>query len=113
MSLDRFVRFEKSPPKKEVELILTDYLNEVGLLSKEKNCWYITLPGKPSFPFRRIPGYETLKNMCESRDERWIEIHFSNKTINVLTRQMDEFTNNIADGIVQMLARFYKGNLES
>jgi hypothetical protein len=45
-------------------------------------------------------------------DDRVIEICLSSKSLDILTRQQDEFTNALAEGLANIFARVWKGRLE-
>lgn len=109
MACDRFIKFEKAVPEDQLRMILEDYA--AGTVTKNGDRFFLTLVGKPSFPFKRIfPGQDRI-----NQTERWIEIWFDpddNKTIDVLTRMADEYTNNVAEGIARMLAGFFEGELD-
>lgn len=119
MSQVRYARFRKNGGAElrrataaEIKVILEDYIGEAGKVEPDEEDldmrWTVVLPGKPSFPFKRIhPSMDV-----QQHEERWIEICLFSRHLIVATRQMDEYTNNVADGIVRMLARFYSAKLE-
>lgn len=111
MSLDRFIRFKKCPPRKELKNILEDYLNGAGEVVEGKNKHWldVSLMGNPSFPFRRIAGLEKNQSIYENLEGRWIEIFLDAKHFSVITRSQDEYTNDVAVGIARMLSRYYNG----
>ena len=108
---DRFIYFEaKTPTTKEVERILYNFVGGAGELERSDDRWLITLPGRCSATFEGIDGAYPL---LPARDERWIEVIFrGGKSLDVLTRQQDDFTCALADGLAQAFARFYQGELE-
>lgn len=123
MGMDRYARVKRlkkgaplpnKPTPEQFQIILEDYIGEAGAvntdLSREgSSAWFVVLKGKPSFPFKRI--HPSLDHV--THDERWVEVYLEEKgQIRVTTRQADEYTNNVADGIVQMLARFYGRKLD-
>jgi len=82
--------------------------------------WIITLPGQPSFPFKRIcevPDPFSNHFLCHQK-KRWFEVYVGSlkdkKTpgIDVITRMQDEFTNNIAEGYAKLVARYYEGRYD-
>jgi len=66
------------------------------------------LPGKPSWAFRRVEGFQEMGRTHEVHPERWIEVWPGDDCIDIMTRQSDKFTNSIARGIALTLALFYR-----
>ena len=111
MGIDRFVYWNKRRPTKlEIQHTLEDYLGDV-LLRIDIDGARITalLKGKPRFPFRRIEEMGSYTEGQEQHDERWIEVYWTNKSIDVITRMTDEFTNVVAEGFAALAARFWEG----
>ena len=111
MAVDRFVRFgDRKPTLDELKYILEDYIEGVGLISHSHNgsVWFVKLPGKPSFPFKRI--YPEMGSQVH--EERWFEVWLGSlpDNIDVITRQADELTSVIADGYAQIVARFFEAS---
>lgn len=108
MALDRFVYWQnKKPSDDELKWALEDYLSSVGEIDyKKPDWWIITLPGVSCSPFRRIAEISFYES------ERWFEIFIQDDNIDVLTRQADEFTNNVAQGFAELCARYWEGRLE-
>lgn len=48
----------------------------------------------------------------EAPVQRYFEIHVSDTTVNVVTRNMDDITNAIATGLAQRLARKFRGRYD-
>jgi hypothetical protein len=111
MALDRFVKFgARRPSKEEVGLVLRDFFGpEAAKVEWEGDRFYVSLPGKNSFPFASLPdgGWNPFEG-----HERWIEIFVNDKQFDVITRLADEYTNVIAEGLAKMFARFWDGELE-
>lgn len=113
MGFDRFVYWkDKKPTREELVLVLEDYLGGLGHVKVHDGRVFATLVGKPSFPFKRIDGFENRRAAAEQRDERWFEVVLDKKYADVITRQMDEVTGVIAKGFAELLARFWDGELE-
>jgi len=117
MALDRFVYWnDQRPLIKELRGILEDYLGGIGKIEdisrRDHPWWTVTLPGKPTMPFRRISGYERRGEAVEENKERWFEVFVDDKYVDVMTRQTDEFTNTVAQGFAELLARFYGASLK-
>ncbi len=118
MGLDRFVLFkDEKPTLEELKLILEDYLGGLGTIDYQEGCWFVTFPGKPSFPFKRShPDYAWAG--ASLHDERWFEVHVCSldqkpeenmgPNVDIITRFQDELVGNIADGFANLLRRFYK-----
>lgn len=111
MSQDRRITgCKRKLDKAEVQNVLEDYVGGAGVVvPKEKGVWLIYLPGKLSFPFKRVfPDQNRL-------DETWdrvIGVHVLGQYVRITTDLMDEFTNNVADGLTALVVRFYEGKLE-
>lgn len=113
MALDRFVNFDKRrPTKEEVELVLRGFFGpDAATIEWDGGRFYVTLPGKNSFPFASLP--DVLRNPFEGEDrERWIEVYVAKDQFDVITRGHDEYTNVIAKGLAKMFARYWDGELE-
>ena len=114
MALDRFVRWgERVPSADDIEKSLESFLGGVGKIekitrSKDMTDFIVSLPGKGSDPFGWSP--EAAKYL--NREERWIEVVVTDDYVDVLTRQMDSFTNGIADRFAADIARFWGGKVE-
>ena len=122
MACDRFVWFEndRQPSKDEVERCLRNYLGYAGIVDEDRDQgsirYFVSLPGKPTSPFDGIKGSANVP----LRDERWFEViiekgvrnNNSRLYVDVITREQDEFTMNIAQGFAELLARFWNGKLE-
>lgn len=117
MALDRFVYWNKEKPSHDtVRRILEDFLGGIGeiaeSLTKEKGKWWIvTLPGVPSHPFKSLHSNLSQPNLYP--DGRWFEVcYISDDNCDVITRQADCFTNNVAQGFAVALATYFKARLE-
>lgn len=116
MALDRFIRFKDNiPTVEQLKLIMEDYFNGLGTIDySHEKVWYISIPGKPSFPFKRIDPafFDRDKNY---QDERWIEFDYctleSHKSVDVMTRHADHLTNDLARGLAETIARYFSGTL--
>lgn len=109
MGADRFVYWkEKKPSKEEIQKILEDFIGGAGTLAEWGNGRFgIDLKGENSFPFRRIP--DALKHHFPIK-ERFIEVFVHPHCIDILTRQADEYTHSVAEGMAAMFARFFEGS---
>jgi len=118
MGLDRFVLFQNEKPTlEELKLILEDYLGGLGNIDYQEGCWFVTFPGKPSFPFKRSHPDHAWAG-ASLHDERWFEVYVGSldqehgenmgPNVDIITRFQDELVGNIADGFAKLLRRFYK-----
>lgn len=117
MALDRFVYWKKNkdkPTKDQVEQVIRDYLGEVMTSLKwEGDRFFVCLVGKTTAPLKSV-ATEDMRRIVTSNDgeERYIEVWPSDDCLDVMTRRSDEFTNNVADGLAKIFARFWQGRLE-
>ena len=137
MALDRFVNFkDKKPTVRQLKILLEDYLNGAGEIDYSKvnqKTLYVVLPGKPSFPFRRMePKLKAHQTLFDEVKERWFEVCFVSlnqshqikkdkdsgekykigPNIDVITRLADEYTNIVAAGFAELVARYYQAELD-
>lgn len=120
MSLDRILRWRSvrdMPEQAELQAFLEDFFGtrRAGEVRWEEmgSRFYITLPGKPKDPFARVPGSGPRKPL---QKQRWLEVFVcqvgNTKYINVLTRQQDDYTHALAEGLVACMTRFWGGEIE-
>lgn len=118
MAADRFVYWnDQAPSLEDVELVLTNFFGEGGATKIEwkGDRFFITLPGRNTFPFNGLSNSrETAETerFAQPFDNRKIEVWVTPDTLDVLTRQQDEYTNCIATGLAQMFARYWSGTLQ-
>ena len=131
MSLDRVIEFPILVPSAEsVDNVLRNFLGEAGKVEKKSTAdrvdptislWEITLQGPFSYSLASEKGSVHWALDKESKDKcptRWIEVylHPATKedpvTIDILTRQMDDYTNAVADGLVKVFNRYWDGTRE-
>src|SRR6266545_1329742 len=111
MALDRFVYWrDVRPTTTEIHVVLEDYV--AGLATEiqtevqlDHDRVFVTLPGVPSFPLARC-GPTTESARTEARERaveddgsqrrRWFEVFLGVDYVDVITRQMDPITNDIA-----------------
>lgn len=116
MASDRFVNWKpgKKPTRQEVQLVLEDFF--VGAATEirwDKDRFFVTLVGKHSNPLKRVSDSPLVKMEPEPGWEgRHLEVWLGSKSLDVLTRQQDEFTNRVADGLAALFARYWEGELE-
>ena len=103
MALDRFVYWTtQRPTAEEIGILLEDYLTDAGKVEIQDGRYFATLVGRASNPFKRIAGAHSPEAY-----ERFFEVYVGIDCIDVITRQQDEFTNNVAKGFQELCLRFY------
>jgi hypothetical protein len=113
MALDRFVywKTKRRPTRDEIGTVVEDFFKGFGAeIEWRTDRYFIKLPGEITHPFDRIVG--ARKHPAELTDaERWIEVwpDPDDACIDVMTRQQDEVTNVLAEGLAQLFARFWDG----
>lgn len=111
MACDRFVCWaEVKPTKNEAESIIKNYLDEAATEIKwDKDRFFVTLVGKPSFPFKDI----ITSDPSVFSETRWLEVYLAQDNLDVITRMGDEYTNTVADGLANLFVRLYDAALEA
>lgn len=130
MACDRFVNFppRKRPSYDDIKCLVEDYVRGLALqvdfttaMSSDKDLefWSIQLPGHPSFPFKRVKGFENIHWHDGGKlwpPERWFEVVVSRSgakvtQIDVITRLADEITSVVAEGLVSLCVRNWKAKV--
>lgn len=114
MAADWFVDFPKGkvPSKDDVGKALEDYLGAYATEVRwDTDRWFATLVGTKSWPFKRLEADSRFAEAYEemAKEPRWIEVYIDKDNIDVMTRQSDEATNNLAEGFAKLLARYWQG----
>lgn len=118
MASDRFVHFKKDrrPTREEIERLLGNFFGDgtTTSIEWEGGRFYVSLPGHLSFPFAGLMDEVTSMEMATAEDDRgrWIEVYVARTNVDVITRGMDEYTNVLADGLAEVIARFWDGELD-
>lgn len=113
MAQDRFVRWRREKPTiAKIQPVLEDYLGKDCVVTRDGARLTAVLPGKPSSPFRRLPGYDNIAATQEQREERFLEVFVDGKYADVITRQADPLTNAVADGFAALIQRVWNGKAE-
>lgn len=115
MALDRTITWarNKGPAKEDVGKVVEDYACGLGEARWDGDRWYIDLPGHNSSALRRV-----AEKCLWSTGSRWIEVWIDQSAdrdrecVDVMTRQHDEITNAIAEGLAKVIARFWGGERE-
>ena len=109
MALDRFVCFKKSsrPTKAKLQLVVEDYFRGIATeIRWDQDRWLVTMPGPSIHPLDRV---EPALPLRYDGGPRYIEVWYSDGTLDVITRQADELTNVIAAGLAEVCRRYWKG----
>lgn len=108
MARDRFINWDRLPQRpglEQIRTVLFLYLNGMtGTYIEE-----IKRQGALSGFMVTLPG------QCEKHGEkgpRWMEIVVGGLSYDVITREMDDITNDVADGIARLIARTFNGKIE-
>lgn len=119
MGIDWYVKgCARKPTTAEMRTILEDYFNGAAIVEKNPHVrgdrsWLVLLPGKASFPFKRVEQ-SPARDGGTNQEHRALGIYLEEKDrqVRLSTALADEYTNNVAEGIAKMFARYYKGELE-
>lgn len=123
MAADRFVYWSDTVPTKEqVWAVIKGYFGEADYDFRYPRS-AISLPGHVSSPFRGIdPSRDAAFDMMHLPGEkRRIEVFFHEAEpgnpnvpacLDVITRNADRFTNDVADGLARVLCEAFDGTLE-
>lgn len=108
MACDRFLYWQngRRPTHKQLMWIIEDFLGETMInLIHQDSLIVIKLHGTPTAPLSRM--VDAIKNV-PLPGERHIEIFLHGRSsIDIITRQADEYTMVVADGLLALLKRFY------
>lgn len=96
------------PSREALGKVLKNYVSDVGKVRWDKDRFFVILPGKPKFPFQHI--YPRPRGCYHN--ERWFEVWLGKRCVDVITRQTDDFTNVVAAGYADIVARFWDGKRE-
>lgn len=106
MALDRFIHFDKPDESRadvngSLRAVIEAYIGVGGWINWSHDRWFIHLGSQ-----------NAMSSMVEV--ERWIEVYLSPNAdnIDVITRQQDNFTNAVAEGLADRLARRFNGRRE-
>lgn len=101
MAHDRIAYWNKTSPTPKM---LVNQIEQYGRglfasVEDEGDRIFVVLPGLTSTPEER---------KVEEPRERWIEVWKSPTSFDVITRMMDDITNDIADGLYELLVRTHQ-----
>lgn len=107
MPLDRFVYFDDRPaPLNEaLKTLLDRYLSGVGRVEWCVGRWFATLPGAPCDARGRLEPEDMPR-------ARWFEVYRHDDSVDVITRDGDQYTEAVAVGFARLVALEWAGRLE-
>jgi len=107
MALDRFVRFPtgKGPKKKQVALVVRGFFGDVESIELVDGTWLVRLHGNSSW---ELEGIEPDLMPRLRNKERIIEVYGYGSQVTITTRRADAFVNALADGLMQLFARYWE-----
>jgi hypothetical protein len=112
MPLDREVQWRskgKRPSKEDVGAIVEGYFNGMAEVEWREDRYYCRIAGLICHPLNRVEGFLRMPEPEEGFDERYIEVWPDKKCLYVMTRQQDEATNALAEGLIELFVRAYEG----
>lgn len=117
MASDTVVHWKnKRPKREEAEAVIQKFFDGAATeIRWEKDRFFVTLIGKWSHPLSGVLESEDLRPLPPTDpgwEGRYLEVWLSKGSLDVITRQQDEFTNNCARGLAKVFARFWEGELE-
>lgn len=129
MGRERALHFDgedAAPSHAQVRAFLVDYCGAAAERIYMQRCsgrrigYIVVLVGAPSRATRRVMHHTRASRWIDPDvKSRWIEVFFYAREAGsalpdygIITRDADEFTNDIADGIATRLARAYGGRME-
>lgn len=117
MALDRFVYWtDRTPTKEELGQVLKNYVGDAGTVTFEYQRWTCILPGRPTRPLKGIPGFSLQTEDLNDSKTRWFEVCWHERddergikaSIDVITREQDEFTNGVAERFQKLCLRAWQ-----
>lgn len=101
MALDRFVYWDNEKPSEyDIGILLQNYMRDAAKQVEWKGARFIVF----LFGYTELPGRS---------EKRVFEVYISKDAhIDVITRDMDDYTNAVAEGFARLAARRWKGRLE-
>lgn len=98
MAYDRFIYWKDIKPSfEQLDTFIRDFFDIAGEVDFKDSAWVISLPGKPKNPV--------------FNGERCIEVFKHGNSIDVITRQQDNFTTCLANGLASCIARFFEAEI--
>lgn len=105
MALDRFVTWHKErPTQRQIETALRRFVGGAATIKFSESRYHVKLPGTPTYVFASTQPQQK---------ERWIEVYVDKdgNYVDIITRSQDEFTNALAEGFADSIARHWGATL--
>ncbi len=120
MASDNFVRWDRQQPTRdEAQKVIEDFFGEaLKECAWHADRFFVTLIGQSSHPLMRVVADEIKTKLEVQRPTepdwqgRFLEVWLGDKSLDVLTRHQDTFTNVCARGLAAVFAQRWKGRLE-
>ncbi len=117
MACDRFVYWQENKPTREqIYQFVCNFLGGVVYsITEECGRYMVTLPGRNTFPFKGLghPHEEVWKErFAPPYHTRFIEVWYDEECVDFITREADEYTNVLAEGMAKAVARYWQGRLD-
>jgi hypothetical protein len=112
MSLDRFVVWtDQQPTREEIGMVLSNFFGGAATIEWQNDRYMCQLYGVNTFPFNGLGNRAEAANReryAPPFDVRFIEVVVQEDNLDVLTRQQDEYTNCVAQGLQDMFCRYWR-----
>lgn len=119
MASDRMIHWKREdmPTQAQVETALRNYVGEGGVVEWRADRYYVTLPGNQSPALRGHAGLTPAKaayfeEIVAEKRERGFEVWRDETTVDVITREQDDFVRALAEGFAQVMTYGYRGSRE-
>ena len=113
MAIDWLLEFIGHPPPTREQILeeAADFLMEAGKIEEINGTIFLNLIGPASPGVTVVDGNVKKFPPMKGRDIRWIEVDNDGRWVSVTTRQMDEFTNVIAQGFIDLIGRKFQADV--
>jgi hypothetical protein len=115
MALDRIVRWDNVkdlPSKGNMRQFISNFFNSAAKVEWRIDRFYVTLPGSTSHPMEGMSQSSLVLCYPEFRSERWIEVCLMESCVYVITRQMDPYTNGLAQRLYEEIKCWFGGKID-
>lgn len=112
MACDRFIGWQSDnqPSRDDVESVLRHFFSGAAVITWNNDRFFVWLPGHNTNPFQGLQP--SLADPDNEPRTRWIEVWLGDDSLDVLTREHDEYTNSLAEGLAAAFARYWNGERE-
>lgn len=123
MSTDRTIHWisRRAPTRADVDQVLRDFFNGAATSIRwDRDRFVVIVPGKHRNALCTVSPIigsrhqrERVGKSAPLPSQRWLEVWIDpdDGTVDVITRQADDYTCALADGIAAVLARYWEGEL--